>query len=30
MDLTKPVEMTINSDNDASEFLAAIKEFIVG
>jgi phosphotransferase system HPr-like phosphotransfer protein len=29
MDLTKPVEMTINSDADVSKFLDKIKEFIL-
>ncbi|MDR0987346.1 MAG: HPr family phosphocarrier protein [Ruminococcus sp.] len=29
MDLTKPVDMTINSDADCSKFLDQIKEFVV-
>jgi phosphotransferase system HPr-like phosphotransfer protein len=30
LDLTKPVDMTINSDTEPAEFLAQIKEFIIG
>jgi phosphotransferase system HPr-like phosphotransfer protein len=30
LDLTKPVDMTINSDSEPTEFLSKIKEFIIG
>jgi phosphotransferase system HPr-like phosphotransfer protein len=29
LDLTKPVDMTINSDTEPAEFLGLIKEFLV-
>jgi phosphotransferase system HPr-like phosphotransfer protein len=29
LDLTKPVDMTVNSDTEPAEFFALIKEFIV-